>query len=65
MIADNVPPVAQSRRLGHILDDKIEQTYSHVSAEVEQRLLEALQDRWLKAIANSATTPAWRASTRS
>ena len=62
MIADNVPPVAQSRRLGHILDDKIEQTYSHVSTEVEQRLLEALQERWLKAIANSPNTPSWRSS---
>ena len=43
MIADGVPEVAQSRRLGHILDDKIQETYSHVAAEVEHRLLEALK----------------------
>ena len=53
MIADLVPEIAQSRRLGHILQDKIQQTYSHVAAEVERRLLECLQDRWDKAVANS------------
>jgi hypothetical protein len=43
MIADGVPEVAQSRRLGHILGDRIQETYSHVAAEVEHRLLEALK----------------------
>ena len=62
MIADDVPEVAQSRRLGHILDDKIRQTYSHVAAEVEHRLLDALQERWDKAVADSPTTPSWRSS---
>lgn len=55
MIADMVPEIAQSRRLGHILHDKIQQTYSHVVAEVEQRLLQGLEDRWEKAVANYAT----------
>jgi Aldo/keto reductase family len=41
MIADVVPEVAQSRRLGHILGDRIQETYSHVAAEVETRLLNA------------------------
>ncbi|MDT0263402.1 tyrosine-type recombinase/integrase [Jatrophihabitans lederbergiae] len=54
MIADLVPEIAQSRRLGHILHDKIQQTYSHVALEVEQRLLEGLQDRWAKAVVNAA-----------
>ena len=40
MIADGVPEVAQARRLGHILGDRIQETYSHVAAEVETRLLD-------------------------
>lgn len=61
MIADGIPEVAQSRRLGHILGDWIQETYSHVAAEVEQRLIATLQDRWEKAIADSAEHPSWRA----
>jgi integrase len=60
MIADGVPEVAQSRRLGHILGDRIQETYSHVAAEVEHRLLDALNDRWDKAVADSPDQPAWR-----
>lgn len=55
MIADAVPEIAQSRRLGHILHDKIQQTYSHVAGEVERRLLQGLQNRWEKAVANVDT----------
>ena len=61
MIADGVPEVAQARRLGHILGDRIQETYSHVAAEVETRLLDGLQDRWDKAVADATTTPDWRA----
>lgn len=61
MIADNVPEIAQSRRLGHTLNDKIQQTYSHVAVEVEDRLLTCLEDRWHKAVADSPETPPWRA----
>ena len=60
MIADGVPEVVQARRLGHILGDRIQETYSHVAAEVETRLLDGLQDRWLKAVADSPLRPAWR-----
>ncbi len=60
MIADGVPEVAQSRRLGHILGDKIQETYSHVAAEVETRLLDALNERWLKAVADQPDEPPWR-----
>ena len=64
MIADGVPEIAQSRRLGHILPDKIQRAYSHVAAEVEQRLLQGLQHRWDKAVAslgsvNEVDLPAW------
>ncbi|MDX6585169.1 MAG: hypothetical protein QOI10_4353, partial [Solirubrobacterales bacterium] len=34
MIADHIPDVAQARRLGHTLPDKIEDIYSHVAPEV-------------------------------
>jgi hypothetical protein len=37
-----------------------QETYSHVAAEVEHRLLEALNDRWDKAVADSPEQPAWR-----
>jgi integrase len=46
MIADHIPDVAQARRLGHTLPDKIEAIYSHVAPEVEARLLVCLQRRW-------------------
>lgn len=55
MIADGVPEIAQARRLGHVLHDKIQNTYSHVAPEVDWRLLAALEDRWDKATANSTT----------
>ena len=62
MIADGVPEVAQARRLGHILGDRIRETYSHVAAEVEARLLAGLQERWDKAVADSPHRCAWRES---
>jgi integrase len=64
MIDDGIPEIAQALRLGHVLQDKVQETYSHVAGAVEQRLLDALQTRWEKAVAGS-TTPsdqcAWRA----
>lgn len=46
LIADGVPEIAQARRLGHHLQDRVVETYSHVAPEVEQRLLDALEARW-------------------
>jgi hypothetical protein len=40
LIAGGAPEIAQARRLGHHLDDRVIETYSHVAPEVEQRLLE-------------------------
>lgn len=61
LIADGLPEIAQSRRLGHILPDKIQETYSHVADEVEYRLMASLQERWEKALANSTRDDvAWR-----
>jgi hypothetical protein len=57
MIADHIPDVAQARRLGHTLPDKIEDIYSHVAPEVDARLLASLQQRWESAAASIAARP--------
>jgi hypothetical protein len=49
MIADGIPEIAQARRLGHRLDNRIIEIYSHVAPEVERRLLRSLERRWQKA----------------
>jgi integrase len=54
MIADGLPDVAQAKRLGHRIPDKIEHIYSHVAPEVEARLHVALEHRWTTAV-NSLT----------
>jgi integrase len=45
LIEDEVPEAAQAKRLGHRLPG-IRGIYSHVSAAVEQRLVNGLQRRW-------------------
>jgi integrase len=45
LIEDEVPEAAQAKRLGHRLPG-IRGIYSHVSATVEQRLVNGLQRRW-------------------
>ncbi|MGW5646199.1 tyrosine-type recombinase/integrase [Saccharopolyspora sp. NPDC003752] len=50
LIDAGVPEIAQARRLGHALDDDIQDIYSHVSQQVEQALINALQDRWKQAL---------------
>lgn len=57
MIADGIPPIAQVRRLGHHLDDRVDETYSHVAPEVERRLLNALERRWRKAVVANSPRP--------
>jgi integrase len=63
MIADGIPEIAQARRLGHRLDNRIVETYSHVAPEVERRLLRRLERRWSKA--RTAVNPALPPATRS
>jgi integrase len=53
MIEDAIPEIAQALRLGHVMGDKVRETYSHVAAAVEARLLQCLQDRWDKAVLNA------------
>lgn len=66
LIGEAIPEVAQARRLGHALRNTVEATYSHVPTETEQALLQALEDRWNKALANHAVTgnAGWRDGTR-
>ncbi|WP_233225974.1 tyrosine-type recombinase/integrase [Amycolatopsis sp. CA-126428] len=49
LIAGGAPEIAQARRLGHHLDNRVIETYSHVAPEVEQRLLDDLERRWYAA----------------
>lgn len=62
MIDDGIPEIAQALRLGHVMPDKVQETYSHVAATVEARLLQLLQDRWEKAVAGAANRhdTSWR-----
>ena len=63
MIGDANPEVAQSRRLGHKLPDKIQEVYSHVEDIVEKRLLAALHKRWtdtISALPVTAFDTSWR-----
>jgi integrase len=46
----DLPEVASSVRLGHELDDKVRQLYSHVAPAVERRLLEFLQEQYVAAV---------------
>ncbi|MBC6451690.1 tyrosine-type recombinase/integrase [Actinokineospora xionganensis] len=65
MITDDIPEIAQSRRLGHKLPDKIQEAYSHVSDEVKARLLHRLQARWTTALTELPATnldTGWRAA---
>jgi integrase len=57
LIADGVPEIAQARRLGHHLDNRVVETYSHVAPEVERRLLNGLERRWRQAIPTTSPRP--------
>ena len=46
LIADHVPEIAQARRLGHHLANRLVEVYSHVAPEIEQRLLTTLEQRY-------------------
>jgi integrase len=57
LIASNTPEIAQARRLGHHLHNRVVEVYSHVAPEVEQRLINALQRRWHTATTMVQTHP--------
>lgn len=49
LIADNIPEIAQARRLGHHLGNRLIETYSHVASEIEHRVIRRLELRWHRA----------------
>lgn len=51
VLADGVPEIAQARRLGPNLENRIVETYVHVPSEVDQRLVEEPEARWHAATA--------------
>jgi integrase len=57
LIAAGIPEIAQARRLGHHLNNRIVEVYSHVAPEIEQRLLDDLQHRWQTALTAITTHP--------
>jgi integrase len=46
MIADHIPEIAQARRLGHHLANRLAEVYSHVAPEIETEVLKSLERRW-------------------
>ena len=67
LLADHVPEIAQARRLGHHLRNRLAEVYSHVAPEVEAHLLRALERGWQRT-ANlrrpTSTRPQFRAGLR-
>jgi integrase-like protein len=57
LIAGGAPEIAQARRLGHHLTNRVTEVYSHVAPEVELRLLNDLQHRWHTATRNIQAHP--------
>ncbi|MEV0093755.1 tyrosine-type recombinase/integrase [Streptomyces sp. NPDC050738] len=53
LIEDNIPDVAQARRLGHTLKG-IDDVYAHVATTVNDRLLAALEARWHRSLTHHA-----------
>jgi integrase len=51
LIEDGIPDVAQARRLGHTLHNRMDEIYGHVAASVEARLVQGLEDRWHRSLA--------------
>lgn len=59
-LVDLVPEMAQARQLGCTILDEIEDIYSHVAPEVEQRLLAELQQGWESVLSSLVRrTKAW------
>lgn len=53
MIADGIPEIAQARRLGHHLANRLAEVYSNVAPEIETKLLRGLERRWKHATAGN------------
>jgi hypothetical protein len=49
LVADGIPEIAQARRLGYHLANRLVETYSHVAPEIEHRLIRRLEHHWQRA----------------
>lgn len=58
LIAAGIHEVAQARRLGHRMDKRVVEVYSHIADEVEAQLQTALKHAWLNARHTIAQHPA-------
>lgn len=61
LIAAGIPEIAQARRLGHRMDRRVVEVYSHVADEVEAHIQAALKQAWFdarRAIASHPAAPA-------
>lgn len=56
LIGNGDPESAQARRMGHHLDDRLVETYSHVEEEVRARLLAGLEERWRSSFGSRGLT---------
>lgn len=52
--ADGIPEIAQARRLGHHLDNRLVEVYSHVAPEAQRQLLRSLERRWKQAVKSAS-----------
>ncbi|MEU5852665.1 tyrosine-type recombinase/integrase [Saccharopolyspora shandongensis] len=57
LIAAGIPEIAQARRLGHRMDKRIVEVYSHVADEIEAHIQTALKQAWLDARHTLADRP--------
>jgi integrase len=57
LIAAGIPEIAQARRLGHRMDKRIIEVYSHVADEVEAHTQATLKQAWLDARHTLANHP--------
>jgi hypothetical protein len=60
MITNGDPEIAQAKRLGHHLDIRLVEIYSHVSPDVGQRLLDGLERCWRTAFVKGTHESAQR-----
>jgi hypothetical protein len=59
LIAAGIPEIGQARRLGHRMDRRVVEVYSHVADEVEAHIQTALKQSWYDARHTIAPHSPW------